>query len=110
MARESITVEKLHEQFFYDDGVLYWKISKKFSKKKAGDPAGRKVKQNYLQTCIDGERLLNHQIIFMMFHGFIPAEIDHIDRDVSNNRIENLRSVTRSENLKNRRKWKKRAK
>jgi hypothetical protein len=107
MDRESITVELLHKQFLYDDGVLYWKINKKFSKKKAGDKAGRRVKQNYLQTCVDGVRLLNHQIIYMMHHGFIPTEIDHIDRNVDNNRIENLRSVTRSENLRNRRSWKK---
>ena len=40
-----------------------------------------------------------------MFHGFIPMEIDHIDRNVLNNKIENLRQCTRSENLANRRKY-----
>lgn len=42
----------------------------------------------------------------MMFHGFIPLEIDHINKDVRDNRIENLRETTRSDNLKNRKKWK----
>lgn len=68
--------------------------------------AGRKVKDGYLQTCVNGVRLLNHQIVFMMFHGFIPREIDHINKDVRDNRIENLRETTRSDNLKNRKKWK----
>ena len=89
MTCSSITQEMLHEFFYYKDGVLYWKISKPRSRKKAHDAAGRRVKQGYLQTCINRKRVLNHQIIFMMFHGYIPKEIDHIDRNVDNNRIEN---------------------
>ena len=36
-----------------------------------------------------------------MFHGYMPKEIDHIDNNPSNNRIENLREATRSEQLCN---------
>jgi len=100
-----ITAESLHHRFEYVDGVLYWKNPAIKSKMKPGDKAGRSVKQGYLQTCCQGKRLLNHQIIFKMFHGYIPDELDHIDRNVLNNKIENLRAVTRSENLKNRRRW-----
>ena len=108
MAVKDFDIDKeiLHKYFTYNEGILYWKISKWRSIKKAGDKAGRVVKNGYLQTCFDGKRLLNHQIIFMMFHGYIPKEIDHIDRNVVNNKIENLKETTRSENLKNRRTWK----
>ena len=71
-----------------------------------GEPAGRTVKNGYLQTCVNRVRLLNHQIVFMMFHGYIPKEIDHINRQVSDNRVENLKETTRSENLLNRKPWK----
>ena len=100
-----ITKEMLHQHFDYVEGVLLWKNPIKFSPVKPGTKAGRLVKNGYLQTCFNRKRLLNHQIIFKMFHGFIPMEIDHIDRNVLNNKIENLRQCTRSENLANRRKY-----
>ena len=43
-----------------------------------------------------------HQIVYLMHHGFIPKEIDHINGIKSDNRIENLRGVTRSQNFLNR--------
>ena len=103
MNRIDITPQILHSEFDYLDGHLLWKKSKGRAKK--GCQAGRKVKNGYLQTSVNQVRLLNHQIIFMMFHGFIPKEIDHINRDVSDNRVENLKETTRSENLKNRKTW-----
>lgn len=44
---------------------------------------------------------------YISFYGEIPEgmEIDHIDCNPLNNDIENLRLVTRSENLRNRRKF-----
>lgn len=37
-----------------------------------------------------------------MFHGYLPKSVDHIDGDRTNNRIENLRSVTHAQNSLNR--------
>jgi len=61
-------------------------------------PAGYKQ-----YTLFDGKRygrgtkvlVYAHILVYMMHHGEYPVglEIDHIDRDVSNNRIENLRAV-----------------
>jgi hypothetical protein len=104
MQRTDITPEILKSEFDYLNGQLLWKKSKGRAKK--GSPAGRIVKDGYIQTCVNGVRLLNHQIVFMMFHGYIPPEIDHINRKVSDNRIENLQETTRSANLLNRKKWK----
>ena len=46
--------------------------------------------------------LKGHQFIFYCEHGYIPKCIDHINRDRSDNRVENLRAVTAKENGYNR--------
>jgi hypothetical protein len=44
-----------------------------------------------------------HRIIWMMFNGNLPKEqLDHIDGDRANNRIENLRECSNTENQQNR--------
>ena len=103
MQRHEITPEILKSEFDYLDGELFWKKTK--GRVKKGALAGRTVKDGYKQTCLNRVRLLNHQIVYMMFHGFIPKEIDHINRKVTDNRVENLQPTTRSENLRNRKKW-----
>lgn len=45
-----------------------------------------------------------HRVIWCLVHGHWPVnDIDHIDGDCRNNRLENLRCVTHGENLKNQR-------
>ena len=39
-----------------------------------------------------------HRLIFLLEYGYLPKEIDHINGDRQDNRIENLREVTRSQN------------
>lgn len=48
---------------------------------------------------------LLHRVVFEHYHGLIPEsmEIDHIDRDPLNNDPENLRALSHSDNLRNRR-------
>jgi len=48
-----------------------------------------------------GENYKAHQIIWAMIHGTYPEEIDHIDHDRSNNRLDNLREATSQTNRKN---------
>jgi len=65
--------------------------------------ARRFYKNGYERVNLGGKDYLLHRIIA---HSFIPnfdsyLEIDHIDGNKSNNRIDNLRWVTRSENRRN---------
>jgi len=86
-----LTKENLHELFEYRDGDLYWRPSK----------AGTIDGGGYYQTGIRGKYFKNHRLIFLMHHGYLPALIDHIDGNKLNNRIENLREATRSQNCFN---------
>lgn len=56
----------------------------------------------YLVGNVFGQNLRAHRVIWAMVHGSWPEmDIDHINGDRRDNRLCNLRSVTRSENLKN---------
>jgi hypothetical protein len=101
MTKESISQNELLNLFDLKNGVLYWKVNKPHSKYKAGDVAGRKVKDGYMQVCVNRIRILNHQVVFKMFHGYVPKTIDHIDGNIQNNSVENLRPATISQNQYN---------
>lgn len=90
--------------FEYKDGILYWKVSTARCVK-VGDaacsPGGRTLNGDfYLQVHYKGKKYKSHRVIWELFNGEIPEgyQIDHIDQDKTNNRIENLRLCTRSEN------------
>ena len=87
--------------FVYKDGKLFHKNKLK-NNSKPGMPVGTLDKDGYLKTLIKRKPYRVHRIIFMMHHGYIPKILDHIDGDVTNNRIENLREVTVSESNRNR--------
>jgi hypothetical protein len=93
-----ITQELAHQLFEYRDGALYWKI-----KPCRRDPIGTKaghfdLVRGYTSINYQRKRYYLHRIIFLMQHGFLPAEIDHIDGNKTNNKIENLRACSHSEN------------
>lgn len=58
----------------------------------------------YLQVSINGKNYLVHSIVAEAFLGERPngMEIDHIDRNRTNNDVKNLRYVSRIENRNNR--------
>ena len=89
--------EILHELFEYKDGQLYWKV-KPCNSIKIGDIAGHKSKNGYIQVSVNKTLKYAHRVVFMMFYGYLPKKIDHIDRNPSNNKIENLREATDSLN------------
>lgn len=92
-----LTKERAHELLSYCDGALYWK-STRSSSAKSGNKAGIIGSTGYLQTKIDGKRCMVHRVIFLMFHGFTPEFVDHIDNNKLNNRIENLRAASKAQN------------
>ena len=73
---------------------------------KAGAIAGTKRRDGYSVVWVDGKLHLMHRVIYLMMTGEWPAQqIDHINRDPSDNRWCNLCAVAPRENLMNRRSY-----
>lgn len=62
--------------------------------------------KGYRRGSIKNQKFLAHRLIFAMVHGSWPEEIDHIDGNRSNNRIDNLRAASCTENMRNRKRIK----
>ena len=94
------TVKKL---FTYKDGNLYWAMKPSY-KINIGDLAGSLRSTGYVAVMIDGKYYKNHRLIFLWNYGFLPKYIDHINGNPADNRIENLRAASLSQNQFNRKK------
>lgn len=68
--------------------------------------SGSKVRspnsQGYYRVYVDGERYFAHRVIFLMVYGYLPKQVDHINQDKTDNRIDNLRPATHAQNMFNR--------
>lgn len=96
-----ITQDLALEYFEYSNGALYWK--KKPGRGTAvGSRAGTVCKSNNRRSIrLFGIRDLEYRVIFLMHYGYFPEMVDHIDGDVTNNKIENLRASSRTTNQHN---------
>jgi hypothetical protein len=97
-----------HQLFLYqDDGKIVWK-EKRSQGTKAGDVAGSLTSKGYrrveVSICGKSYSISIHRIIWEMFNGPIPsgAQVDHIDGDRGNNRVQNLRLANPNQNAWNR--------
>ena len=88
------TREDVRSAFQYQDGILI----------RYNRPVGSMQGNHYLRCGFQGKNYLVHRLIWIYHYGNIPSnlEIDHINRDKLDNRIENLRLVTKSQNQFNR--------
>jgi len=96
--------ERLRELLEYDPetGVFIWKTGR--GSVKAGSVAGSKEANGYVRIRCDGGRYMAHRLAWLYVHGeFPPEEIDHINGVRDDNRLRNLRCVSRTENTRNQR-------
>jgi len=98
----------LNEHFYYDvtspSFLKYKKSVYRYSRilYNEGDNAGFKSNKGYWKVTLNGVSYSVHRVIMVLFGNDISNyEVDHIDRNRSNNNIANLRLVTRIVNMKN---------
>lgn len=98
-----INQKKLKKLFNYneDTGVFTRRVS--VGNCKAGNTVGYvNSKTGYMSVVIEKRSYYIHRLAWLYKYGKFPKnQIDHKDRVKTNNRIENLRDVTHSENQKN---------
>ena len=102
-ATPDLTQARLKELFVFDEwsGKFFFRYSRGgFS---AGHAAGSPDKDGYILICADYRLYRAHRLVWLWFHGVMPSsQIDHIDLDPSNNRIDNLRQASPGQNNQNR--------
>ena len=82
-------------------GIFIWAATGRGVKKnhRAG---GIKDAKGYRQIKYRGVKYLEHRLAWFFYYKEWPAgQIDHIDQNPANNRIENLRAVSNQENHRN---------
>ncbi len=96
-----ITQQFLNEIFEYRNGHLFWKVDRRGNKLKGKQASRLKKSNGYCEVTINKKNHYVHRIIFMMFYGYWPEQIDHIDGNRSNNLLPNLREATNAQNNRN---------
>lgn len=103
-AMSELTVERARELLSYDPetGLLTWRCRR--GRIHQGDAAGFLTPYGYVDISVDERKHKAHRIAWLLTHGVWPTlDIDHINGNRADNRLVNLREVTRSTNQQNQR-------
>ena len=91
------TQERLQELFRFNPktGQLIRKVTR--GRSAAGAVVGDGVRNNgYLKVKVDEHRLNVHNVIWALLHGYWPYMLRHIDGNVANNQLCNLKYTAHS--------------
>ena len=93
--KEYPSQKSLLEVVEYKDGSLY--------RKKNGKITGKWTRQGYEHASLFNNTYATHRLIYILHFGDIgrDVEIDHVDNNTMNNKIENLRIADRRKNVAN---------
>lgn len=106
MKKNLINLERCKYLFYTtSEGLLLWNVDVG-NKVKKHQIAGCLKKGKYFVVTIEKVQYFVHRILYQLYHNVTLTEsqqIDHIDHNTKNNKKENLRVCTASENQMNRR-------
>jgi len=100
---KNLTQQEIHYFIDYDPttGICRWKnpLSPRVHK---GDIIGCANKSGHLRIVLNNQHYLLHRIIWLYYYGVFPTyNLDHINQNPSDNRIDNLREATKQCNARN---------
>ena len=98
-----ITAERLRYLVRYEPETgNFIRLVQTSSRPKVGEICGTVNAMGYWQICLDGKLYLSHRLAVLWMTGRWPEhQVDHKDGTRSNNKWENLREATSSENHAN---------
>lgn len=90
-------------RYDYETGVLYWRWRVNNSVPKTLEAGTQRNSDGYLYVKVHGRSYPVHRVVMLMCYGFCGEglEVDHINHIRNDNRLFNLRFVTRRENMRN---------
>ncbi len=107
--RDLPSIDYLRQRLRYEPetGKLYWRAHAgrlvRWNSRYAGTEAlGTRSESGHKYGSVDGCKLKAHRVVWALHYGSWPdGEVDHINQRPADNRIENLRVVTKAINMRN---------
>lgn len=103
-----ITADRARQLLDYDPqtGVFIWKhrngVGCGWNNRCAGKIAGSVFGNGYRYLSIEGRKYKASRLAWLYVYGSWPnSDIDHIDRNIQNDSVSNLRTASKSENMRN---------
>lgn len=103
--RETVTQDRVRELLHYDpeSGFFTWRVTRN-GFVQAGRRAGCPQSDGYIQITIDGVAYYAHCLAWLYVYGKFPDfELDHKNVKNDDNRLDNLREATPTQNCRNKR-------